>query len=92
MFDFVKKLWKTSTTTVPNTSPANSVNSTDVAKSLRTVLMVGLSAALVQLGAEVSPEMLSSLLFFLPEGVRSVAATLLLSGLADLTMRFKRSK
>lgn len=92
MFDFVKKLWKTTTTTVPDTSPANTVNSTDVAKTLRGVLLVGLSAALVELGTTLSPEALSSLLFFVPEGVRPMVATLIMSALADFTMRFKRAK
>lgn len=90
MPDFITKLWKTATVAVDDTSKKNTLNKTDTTKTLRTAILLGLSAGLTAFVGELSPDMLNSVLFFVPENMQNTVATLLVAILGDLGMRFKK--
>ena len=60
MKDFLKKLGNVFVSNVPDTSPAGKVDSTDMAKVVKTGVLVGLSAAISYGLANLNPSVLGT--------------------------------
>lgn len=80
--DFFKKVFGVFTKKVDDTSPAKTVNSTDIAKVFRTAGILGASAAVSHVLANLQPEMF---------GQYEMVATVVIMLLSELSIKFLKN-